>query len=78
MKELTGIGDLMEKRQEINKEIKDRLNANLIDLVGAYVVAFGAVDGMELFSECLTRDAAPAHFPGGWTGFVMHIKQISG
>lgn len=78
MEELTNIGDLLSERQNIDGEIKSRLNANLIRLIEAYVIAFGEVKGMEIFSECLTREAAQTHFPGGWTGFAMHIKKISG
>jgi len=78
MDERKGIGDLLSDREKIDKEIENRLNRQLMDLAEAYVIAFGAQGGMEKFSIHLTTEVARKHFPGGWTGFVSHLKTISG
>lgn len=78
MEESQGIGDLLSNREQINQEIETRLKAHLMHLAEAYVAAFGPQGGMELFSRHLTTDVARKHFPGGWTGFVLHLKTISG
>lgn len=78
MDESQGIGDLLSDREKIDQEIENRLNAHLMNLAEAYVKAFGAQGGMEKFSRHLTTEVARKHFPGGWTGFVLHLKTISG
>jgi hypothetical protein len=78
MDEHQGIGDLLSDRAQIDQEIEMRLKAHLMNLAEAYVKAFGSQGGMELFSSHLTTEVARKHFPGGWTGFVLHLKTISG
>jgi len=73
-----GIGDLLSDREKIDQEIEKRLNSQLMAVAEAYVIAFGAQGGMERFSRHLTTEIARKHFPGGWTGFVLHLKTISG
>lgn len=78
MNENQGIGDLLYERAQIDQEIETRLKAHLTNLGEAYVEAFGAQRGMELFSSHLETEVARRHFPGGLAGFVLHLKNISG
>lgn len=59
-------------------ELKRRVFENLEAVAAQYVELYGRKDGIEQMGEDMCSRIAPGKHPGGWSGLVKHLVQISG